>query len=58
MCLRFGSAEIARAAGAIVRRELHQGKGNVVRRMFREIDAECYLMVDGDNTYLPRMCLN
>lgn len=48
-----GTAEIARAAGAIVRREAHQGKGNVVRRMFREIDAECYLMVDGDNTYPP-----
>lgn len=43
--------EIAQKAGAIVRRETLQGKGNVIRRMFREIDAECYLMVDGDNTY-------
>lgn len=37
--------------GAIVRHEYMQGKGNVIRRMFREIDAECYLMVDGDDTY-------
>ena len=43
--------EIARAAGAIVRYERQQGKGNVVRRMFQEIDARCYLMVDGDDTY-------
>ena len=43
--------EIARAAGAVVRREYAQGKGNVIRRMFREIDAECYIMVDGDDTY-------
>lgn len=43
--------EIARAAGAIVRYERQQGKGNVVRRMFQEIDAECYIMVDGDDTY-------
>lgn len=43
--------DIALKAGAIVRRETMQGKGNVIRRMFREIDAECYLMVDGDNTY-------
>lgn len=43
--------EIARAAGAVVRYEYMQGKGNVIRRMFREIDAECYLMVDGDDTY-------
>lgn len=42
---------IAREAGAIVRYEYMQGKGNVIRRMFREIDAECYLMVDGDDTY-------
>lgn len=41
----------ARAAGAIVRREIQQGKGHVVRRMFRDIDADFYLMVDGDNTY-------
>lgn len=43
--------EIAAKEGAVVRREALQGKGNVIRRMFREIDAECYLMVDGDNTY-------
>lgn len=46
-----GTAEIAEALGAIVRFEYQQGKGNVIRRMFREIDAECYLMVDGDDTY-------
>lgn len=45
------TAEIALAAGAIVRNEYKQGKGNVMRRMFREIDAECYLMIDGDDTY-------
>lgn len=45
------TVEAARAAGAYVRYEYKQGKGNVIRRMFREIDAECYLMVDGDNTY-------
>ena len=43
--------EIARRAGAVVRREYAQGKGNVIRRMFREIDAQCYIMVDGDDTY-------
>ena len=43
--------EIARAAGAVVRNEYKQGKGNVIRRMFREINAECYLMIDGDDTY-------
>lgn len=46
-----GTDEIARQAGAVVRYERKQGKGNVVKRMFREIDAECYLMVDGDDTY-------
>ena len=46
-----GTDEIAREAGAIVRYEYRQGKGNVIRRMFEEIDAECYLMVDGDDTY-------
>lgn len=46
-----GTDEIARAAGAVVRYEYRQGKGNVVRTMFREIDAACYLMVDGDATY-------
>lgn len=45
------TAEIARAAGAVVRYEYQQGKGNVIRRMFREIDAECYIMIDGDDTY-------
>lgn len=45
------TAVIAEKAGAIVRRERMQGKGNVIRRMFREIDAECYVMVDGDDTY-------
>lgn len=43
--------QIAREAGAVVRYEYQQGKGNVIRRMFSEIDAECYLMVDGDDTY-------
>lgn len=43
--------EIAAAAGAVVRYEYKQGKGNVIRSMFREIDAECYLMTDGDDTY-------
>lgn len=45
------TAQIAARAGAVVRREYAQGKGNVIRRMFREIDAECYLMTDGDDTY-------
>ena len=45
------TAAIARKAGAIVRHEYKQGKGNVIRRMFMEIDADCYLMVDGDDTY-------
>ncbi len=43
--------EIARNAGAIVRYERQQGKGNVVRSMFRDIDAKCYIMIDGDDTY-------
>jgi glycosyltransferase involved in cell wall biosynthesis len=43
--------EVARDAGAVVRREQHQGKGNVVRRMFSDIDADVYLLVDGDATY-------
>ena len=42
---------IAEKAGAIVRREYRQGKGNVIRTMFREIDADCYIMTDGDDTY-------
>lgn len=45
------TVEIAEANGAIVRNEYKQGKGNVVRRMFREINAECYILVDGDDTY-------
>src|SRR5437660_12721020 len=45
------SAEAARAAGAIVRREAHQGKGHVVRRMFADVDADIYVLVDGDATY-------
>lgn len=46
-----GTDEIARNAGAVVKYEYQQGKGNVIRRMFREIDAECYIMADGDDTY-------
>ncbi len=45
------TAELAREAGAVVRNEYMQGKGNVIRRMFREIDAQCYIMADGDDTY-------
>ncbi len=45
------TAKIARAAGAVVANEHYQGKGNVVRRMFADIDADIYVMVDGDNTY-------
>jgi glycosyltransferase involved in cell wall biosynthesis len=45
------TADIARDAGAIVRYEYRQGKGNVIRSMFRDIDADCYLMIDGDDTY-------
>ena len=45
------TAAIAAEAGAVVRHEYQQGKGNVIRRMFAEIDASCYLMVDGDDTY-------
>lgn len=55
-----GTDEIARQAGAIVRYEHQQGKGNVIRSMFRDIDAQCYLMLDGDDTYpaefAPEMC--
>lgn len=54
------TAELAERAGAVVRHEYSQGKGNVLRRMFREIDAECYILVDGDDTYpaesAPEMC--
>ena len=54
------TAQIAKDAGAIVRYERRQGKGNVIRTMFREIDAHCYIMADGDDTYpaefAPEMC--
>ena len=54
------TAEEALKAGAIVRNEYQQGKGAVIRRMFREVEAECYLMVDGDDTYeasdAPKLC--
>ncbi len=46
-----GTDELAKKAGAIVKYEYRQGKGNVIRSMFRDIDASCYLMVDGDDTY-------
>lgn len=45
------TVELALAAGAVIRHEYMQGKGNVIRRMFREVEAECYIMVDGDDTY-------
>jgi glycosyltransferase involved in cell wall biosynthesis len=45
------TVEIARAAGAVVRREMRRGKGNVVRRMFADVEAEIYVLVDGDATY-------
>ena len=45
------TVEVAKEAGAVIRYEYKQGKGNVIRRMFREIEAECYLMIDGDDTY-------
>ncbi len=54
-----GTAEVARAAGATVRRETLQGKGNVIRRAFADVDADLYVLVDGDDTYeaaaAPRM---
>lgn len=46
-----GTDEVARNAGAIVKYERRQGKGNVIRSMFHDIDADCYIMVDGDDTY-------
>ncbi len=49
------TVELAKAAGACIRYEYRQGKGSVIRRMFREIEAECYLMIDGDDTY-PLEC--
>lgn len=48
---RDRTVELAKKAGAVIRHEYMQGKGNVIRRMFREIDALCYIMVDGDDTY-------
>lgn len=48
-----GTGEIARKAGAIVKKEYSQGKGNVIRAMFKDIDADCYIMADGDDTNPP-----
>lgn len=48
-----GTDEIAKKAGAVVRYEYKQGKGNVIKSMFRDIDADCYIMTDGDDTYPP-----
>ena len=48
------TVKIAKEKGAIVGHEYRQGKGNVIRRMFREIDAECYLMIDGDDAFDPK----
>ncbi|WP_276931681.1 glycosyltransferase family 2 protein [Dubosiella newyorkensis] len=48
-----GTGEIAKKAGAIVKREYAQGKGNVIRAMFKDIDADCYIMADGDDTNPP-----
>ena len=45
------TVELAREAGAVIRHEYMQGKGNVIRRMFREVEARCYILVDGDDTY-------
>lgn len=45
------TADLAARAGAVVRHEYRQGKGNVIRSMFRDVDADCYVMVDGDDTY-------
>lgn len=53
-----GTGELARKAGAIVRQEYLQGKGNVIRSMFRDIDADCYLMIDGDDTYPAELVLS
>lgn len=49
--LRITRLQSQEKPGAVVRYEYQQGKGNVIRRMFREIDAECYIMIDGDDTY-------
>ena len=45
------TADVAAQAGAVVRREAHQGKGHVVRRMFTDVEADIYVLVDGDATY-------
>ena len=50
------TAEIAKKSGAVVKYENHQGKGNVVRRMFSDIDADVYVMTDGDETYDLSRC--
>jgi len=52
-----GTAQIAREHNAIVRYEPRQGKGNVIRSMFRDIEADCYIMVDGDDTYPAQFAL-
>ena len=51
------TAQVARDAGAIVRTETRQGKGHVVRRMFADVEADIYIMVDGDDTYDATICL-
>lgn len=51
------TVEIAEKAGAIVRYEYSQGKGNVIRRMFKDIEADCYIMTDGDDTYPPNVAM-
>ncbi len=53
-CSTDGTAEVARTAGAVVRREPRPGKGVVVQRMFADVDADVYVIVDGDDTYEPR----
>ena len=52
------TAELAAKAGAVVRNEYMQGKGNVIRRMFREIDAQCYIMADGDDSHIVTASLS
>ena len=52
---RDRTVEVARTAGAVVRRERQQGKGHVVRRMFADIEADLYVLVDGDDTYDARL---
>lgn len=50
-CSTDRTSEIAKESGAVVRKENMKGKGNVIRRMFREVEAECYILIDGDDTY-------